>query len=438
MKKIAGVLTALLLLLQVGGAFAQQSDYEIIETFKKRNQTLLTSLKAAQDLRQCAALESEVGRLETEYAPHKKLLAEGLYPETFDTTIAALRDQSRRATERVRLAEESRQDKVKIADYSRKVEEDTKTIATITRQNEEYQASIAKLTQEVKDLSQRIEQLTNENTGLLEQIKSLQLESKKDKATIAKLQALTEKLNANLRDRDALVIKMMDSLFAEYAKGELSDAQKKDLFVSVQGNDYVGTIVSTLDGNVKYSESALFSAQDLKAIREEQRKLSAKWDEIKPFVAKIYPDEQSRVRDLATVDGRVADWKKSIDATTWKSIHQVFVGQNVDIGPFNNAGEFHTRLLAYIDEQVKNPSRERYQTFKRKVWDSPIKDQWLPVIPTDELTDGQRAEIEGRIALWDKKITALVQRWVLLGVFGAALLVAVVVMLRKKKPATTA
>jgi uncharacterized coiled-coil protein SlyX len=433
------VLTALLLLLQVGGAFAQTSDYEIIQTFKQRNQTILGALKAAQDLRQCAALDGEINRLQSEYAPHKALLAEGLYPETFDTTIATLRDQSRRATERVRLAEESKQDKGKIADLTVKTAEDAKTIEKISRENVEYQASIAKLTQEVKDLGQRIEQLTRENTGLLEQVRSLQAQGKKDKETIAKLQALTEKLNANIRDRDALVIKMMDSLFAEYAKGELTDAQKKDLFVSVQGNDYVGTIVSTLDQNVKYSESALFSAQDLKAIREEQRKLSTKWEEIKPYVAKIYPDEQSRVRDLATVDGRVADWQKSIDATTWKSIRQVFVGQNMDIGPFGSAGEFHTRLLAFVDEQIRNPSRAQHQAFRQKVWDSPIKDQWLPLIPADELTAQQRTEIDARIAGWDEAIAAQLRRWVLIGVLGAVVLGAVAVLLRrKKKPAATA
>ena len=438
MKTIAGVFAALLLLVQAGGAFAQQSDYETIETFKKRSQALLTSLQAAQDLAQCAELEKEIARLQAEYEPHRTLLAEGLHPASFDTTVAALRDQARTATERVRLADESRQDKVKIVEFSKKTEEDAKTIATISRQNEEYQASIAKLTQEVQDLGLRIEQLTQENTGLLEKIKALQAESKKDKETIAKLRALTEKLTANIKDRDALVMKMMDSLFAEYRKGDLTDAQKKELFLSVKGNDYVGTIVSTLDGNVKYSESALFSAQDLKTIREEQSKLSAKWEEIKPYVAKIYPDEQSRTRDLATVDGRVADWKKSIDATTWKSIHQAFVGQNVDIGPFESGAEFHTRLLAYLDEQLRDPSREKYLTFKNKVWDSPMKDQWLPLVPADELTDRQRSEIDERVARWDNAIASQLRRWILLGVLGAALLVALAVLLRKKKkPAIT-
>jgi predicted nucleic acid-binding Zn-ribbon protein len=436
MKKITGVLTALLLLLQVGGAFAQTSDYETIQTFKQRNQTILGALKAAQDLQQCAALDNEITRLESEYAPHRALLAEGLHPETFDSTIATLRDQARRATERVRLAEESKQDKATITTMTVKAAEDAKTIEKISRENVEYQASIAKLSQEVKDLSARIEQLTTENTALLEQVKALQAQGKKDRATIAKLQELTEKLNQNIRDRDALVIKMMDSLFAEYAKGELTDAQKKDLFVSVQGNDYVGTIVTTLDQNVKYSESALFTAQDLKAVQEEQRKLSAKWEEIKPYVAKIYPDEQSRVRDIATVDGRVADWKKSVDATTWKSIRQVFVGQNMDIGPFGNAAEFHTRLLAFVDGQIANPSRAQHQAFRQKVWDSPIKDQWLPLIPADELTAQQRTEIDQKIAAWDEAIAAQLRRWVLIGVLGAVVLAAVVLLLRKKKPAT--
>jgi hypothetical protein len=78
-------------------------------------------------------------------------------------------------------------------------------------------------------------------------------------------------------------------------------------------------------------------------------------DEIKPFVSKLYQDDAAKVRDIATVDTRVADWKKSLGQATWKSIHQVFVGQNVDIGPFATADEFHARLVSYIDEQAKNP-----------------------------------------------------------------------------------
>lgn len=436
MKKIASVFAALLLLLQVGGAFAQMSDYETIQTFKQKNQTILGALKSAQDLRQLGALEGEINRLQSEYEPHRALLADGLHPETFDSTIAALRDQARRNTERVRAAEESKKDKATIVQITQKSAEDAKTIEKISRENVEYQASIAKLSQEVKDLGTRIDQLTTENTGLIDQVKTLQAQGKKDRATIAKLQELNEKLNANIRDRDALVVKMMDSLFAEYSKGELTDAQKKDLFVSVQGNDYVGTIVSTLDQNVKYSESALFSADDLKAIRAEQSKLSAKWEEIKPYVAKIYPDEQTRVRDIATVDGRIADWKKSIDVTTWKSIRQVFVGQNMDIGPFDNAGEFHTRMLAYVDGQIAAPSRAQHQAFRQKVWDSPIKDQWLPLIPIDELTAQQRTEIDARITAWDEAIAAQLRRWVLMGVLGAVVLAAIAVLLRKKKPAT--
>ncbi|HEY6000467.1 MAG TPA: hypothetical protein VI078_14355 [bacterium] len=436
MRKLTGVLTALLLLAQVGGAFAQQSDFEVIESFKKKSQALSASLRTAQDLRQAAAIESEIGRLQTEYAQQKALLAEGLYPSTFDAAMNSLRDQAQEARERIRKAEESRQDKAKIVEYAKKSEADAKTITEITRQNTEYQAANAKLTQEIKDLGERIQQLTTENTGLIEQVKSLQAQGKKDRASIAKLKELSEKLNANIRDRDALVIKMMDSLFAEYGKGELTDAQKKDLFVSVQGKDYVGRIVSTLDGNVRYAETALFSAQDLKAAHAEERKLAAKWDEIKPFVAKIYPDAQSRDRDVATVDARIADWRKSIDATAWKSIHQLFVSQGVDIGPFADAGEFRTRLLAYVDAQTREPSRERFLAFKEKVWDSPLKDQWLPLIREQEISAAQRAEMDQRVAAWAEAIATQLRKRALMGVLAAAVLIGLaVVLLRRKKPA---
>jgi hypothetical protein len=133
------------------------------------------------------------------------------------------------------------------------------------------------------------------------------------------------------------------------------------------------------------------------------------------------------------VDTRVAEWKTSLDKTTWKSIHQVFAGQNVDIGPFDNAAEFHTRLVAYLDKQAQNPSRQQYQTFKQKVWESPMKDQWLPIIPTEELTAAQRSDIEQRIALWGKNVAAIMQRWALIALAAAALVVAATLLLRRKK-----
>lgn len=441
--KRAGLLAVLaLLLLQVGAASAQTSDYEIIEAFKKSYQSLLGAVKAAQSPAECVTLEGQVGRLEADYQQHRKLLAEGLYPETFDAAIATLREQLKKSTERVSLIEERKQDKAVIEVVSKKAETAEKKVVEVTRQNEEFKAAIDKLNLELKDLTGRLQKLTDENTGLLAQVKALQQENRQDKESIAKLQALTEKLNANIRDRDDLIVKMMDSLFNEYSKAGLTDVQKQNLFVNAQGNDYVGKIVATVDGNIKYAQSALLSPQDLKQARDEHQKLAAKWETIKPQVAKLYPDTQIRTRDITTVDSRITDWKRSIDAAAWKSIQQVFAGQNINVGPFQNGAEFHTRVLAYLDAQLKQPTRDAYNTFKRKAWDSPIKDQWLPLIPADDLTAQQRADIEERITRWDKEIAAIALRRTLIGVGVAALVALIVVVamisLKKKKPTPAA
>ena len=440
MKKLTGVLAVLaLLLLQVGGAFAQSSDYEIIDSFKKRHQSLLESIKSVPNLGQRDVLENEIDRLEGEYGQHRKLLGEGLYPESFDAAIGTLRGQLKQSTARLHLAEESQQDKVKIAEITGKVEAAGKQIAEITAQNDEYRAAIEKLSRDVQEQSARIQQLSAENTGLLEQIKALQLESRKDKESIAKLRELTDKLYANIRDREELIVKMMDSLFDEYSKADLTDAQKKNILAIAQKNDYVSKIVTTIDGNIDYVGTTLLTPQDVNVIRDQQKRLAVKWDGIKPFVSKLYPDDQSRTRDITMVDGRLADLKNGTGEATWRSIRQVFTANGIAIEPFFNAGEFSSRVLAYVDGQLKNPSREQYQAFRHKVWDSPIKDQWFPVIPLEELTEKQRADIEDRIALWDKKISAVYWRWALIGVFAAAMIVLVAVLVRrKKKPALPA
>jgi myosin heavy subunit len=433
MKKAAGLVAFLVLLLQVGGAFAQSSDFEIIETFKSRHKSLLVSLKGVQELGQRDNLESEIARLEAEYAPHQKLLGEGLYPESFAAAIVTLRDQLKKTTERLLLAEESKKDKVAIAEKTRKIEAQDATIKVISTQNEEYRAALEKMTREVQELSARIQKLSEENAALQGSIKALQLESRKDKESIAKLKELTERLQANIRDRDELIVKMMDSLFDEYSKADLTDAQKKDILAIAQKNDYVSKIVTTVDGNINYVGTALLTPQDVNVIRDQQKRLALKWEGIKPFVSKLYPDETSRSRDISMVDGRLSDLKRGTGEATWRSIQQVFSANGIALAPFRNAGEFSTLVLAYIDEQLKNTSREKYQLFKNKVWDSPIKDQWLPVIPLDELTAQQRSDIDARIALWDKKISAQLWRWVLIGIFGAALVAVIAFLVRRKK-----
>ena len=281
MKKITGVLAVLaVLLLQVGGAFAQSSDFEIIDSFKKRHQSLQESIKTLQDLGQRDNLEHEIARLEDEYEQHRKLLGEGLYPESFDAALGTLRELLKQSTARLRLAEESRVDKVKIVEITGKVEAAGKKIVEITAQNDQYRAALEKLTREVQEQSARIQQLSVENAGLLEKIKALQLESRKDKEAIAKLRELTDKLYANIRDREELIVKMMDSLFDEYSKADLTDAQKKNILAIAQKNDYVSKIVSTIDGNISYVGTALLTPQDVNVIRDQQMRLAVKWDGI--------------------------------------------------------------------------------------------------------------------------------------------------------------
>jgi hypothetical protein len=431
-KRLAGGLALFALLLaHAGAAFAQTSDFETIDSFKKQRQALLESVKTVRELAQCSLLDDEIVRLEGKYGLHRQLLDEGLYPESFATVFAELREQLKKSTERLTLAEENRKAQAKIEEETRRNEAAEKKIEVVTRQREEYRSSTEKLTVEVQDLSARVALLSSENAGLLGKIQALQLTGRKDRTTIATLQALTERLNANIRDRDELIVKLMDSLFDEYAKAGLTDVQKKTLLPVVQGNDYVSKIVATLDGNISYVGSALLTAQDVTQLTALQRNLAAKWGEIKPYVSKLYPDEQTRARDLTTVDGRLAELKRGLDEATWRSVHEAFAARAVAVEPFHDGSGMHAALLAYLDEQLKRPSREKFRAFKR-VWDSPIKDQWLPVIPLQDLSPQQRGEIEARIALWDKKITTVFWLWVAAGAVVAVAAAAALFAIRRK------
>jgi len=402
--KIQTIVYAVLVLL-ISSLFAQVSDYDIIQNFKKSYQAIYDSVRTASSLEKCDLLDQKISSLKSEYTKHQVLLNDGLHPDNFDVSFTKLNSQLSIAKEKNKLAVD---------------------LGSSNLQNDS-------LRQEVSSLNGRIQQLADENGGFLKEIKSLKLTIKKDKETIARMSKLIDKLKANIEARDNLVINMLDSLFIEFSKPELNDVEKGNLQLTVNSKDFLRTILNTVNDNEKFIESASLTAQDLMFIKEEHKKFRGLWKKVSPSIGQLYPDEATRDQSIGMVDNKISSWKSKIESTVWKSIYLEFTKQNINVQQFKNATEFHDNLLTYIDLEMQQPSKEKFVTFNDSVWEPVIKDQWMAVIQSDNsLTEAQRIEIEDKIDLWGKNFSSSTWIWFILGIVFLLIIIALVIKFKKK------
>jgi hypothetical protein len=69
-----------------------QSDFEIVENFKKRVSQVEQHIKDADSLAELAKVDREIEKLRSDFIPNEELLNRSLYPNNFDKTFRNLRE----------------------------------------------------------------------------------------------------------------------------------------------------------------------------------------------------------------------------------------------------------------------------------------------------------------------------------------------------------
>ena len=151
-----------------------QSDYEIVQNFQTKYQEIEKNIKDAALLNELNAVVAKIDQLKQEYAEHKDLLDKSLYPDNYDKSFENL------------------------------------NTAYLMRQ--ENFTTIDVLQTEVVVLEQQVDDLNKRNNQIIIMIDELETLRKKDKKTIAELENLIADLRNSLRQRDRLVVEMMDKL----------------------------------------------------------------------------------------------------------------------------------------------------------------------------------------------------------------------------------
>lgn len=344
-----------------------QSDYEKVQNFQSKADSLSVSIDTVQTLDQLDSLHIAINLFEEEYFDDRELLDKSLYPDDYSTIIANLRDELK-----------------------------------ARRKNF---AGVGMLQAQIVSLQNQLEDLNQENTRLLEQIKEYQKVGGSERASVVELRRLVSDLRGKIKQRDAVVRSIVDSLLSDYVNHPMSlnEAEKQEIYEKVETGNLFFNIERTVRDNIEFLEVSEFTPEQLGDVKEDQVNFYKMWKRVGPRLTQLYKEQGDQTGEVAYISNMFSEWEQKLDEQIWQRIEQAFSKHDIKLS-FDNGKEFTTEFLNYIEEKSDGSSEVEYKYFRDSLWIAELKVNWLPqLIDNEMLTVAQKDEMEESIEKWEAK-----------------------------------
>ena len=367
MKKLIIPLTFILLIITVFNNSFAQSDYQIVQNFKNRQQKIEQSIKDASSAEQLKSIQSQIDQLKSDFSANKTLLDKSLYPDNFDASIAKLNNAL----------------KVRTGDFSQ----------------------ITTLQVQVSSLKAQVDSLNSQNAQLLSQIEDLKAQHTRD---VARLEKMIRELRYSLYKRDKLVMTMLDSLMPpSYNGGTLSSSDKENIYSKAKKNDVISNIKRSINDNIQFLGATTLSPADLSSITNQEQAFEKMWKNAGSQIIDIYSSKKESTANLQNIDSSFSVWRNSIANNAWNAVRQSFSEHGINLPKFSDGNQFVEAVSSYIDDAIKNINTDKnaakitYSVFVDTVWTNNVKSVWIPyLISSNQFTYSQQNIIESKIIQW--------------------------------------
>lgn len=379
MKRFLGIpllLTVLLLLAGFGAATAQQatqeqaeqSDYEIYQSFTGTWSQLQAELDLVGRSMAADSLITRISELEQRYAPHRELLDEALHPRTYRDMMDQLR--SRAVETRARLAE----------------------IESLNNRIERMNRRLASFDQQLQHLGNRAD--------------SLQRVMQSNAVEKRELQELASEYRRSIERRDALVRSIVDSMTAAYS--DLAPSQEESLrqggAVSEEGSplDLLERVASR---NAAFlEETSNLQVIDYLRMNRVRREFAAMWDRLDEQLVSTYGDGEEK-RDR--IQEHLTQWKDRLDTQLWMAVNRDLQEQNLPVAEVNGSEELYHELNSYLDRSLERAAEEGGEQVQRNwqsfdnFWTGKVQMRWAEYAGEDGLLNHrQMAELDDKVDSW--------------------------------------
>jgi hypothetical protein len=372
-----------------------QSDREIVDNFKAEYASIEKSIKDATSLQELQPVADKITTLNSNYLVHKDLLDKSLYPDKFDASIDKLNK------------------------------------AYLLRQGDF--STIDVLQTEVGELKQQVEVLNQRNNELLSQVQRLEAQREKDVKTIKKLEKLVADLRESIRERDDLVLAMIDSLMPPTMrdKDAFTLEDKSEVANQEQKDNVLNNVKTTIKDNIRFIKATSLKPDDLEEIKEQQNDFVTKWQKVGVRLVEVYADDENKSEELKLIDELFNEWDAAVNREAWESISEEFSLNGIELMSFKSGQEFTASVETFIGDELKNlgvkseeESRRVYAQFADSTWFKTIQPVWMTYLVENKMiTDENKNRMESKISEW--KSALYPSSWWLFGMI-AVVVVAVI------------
>jgi len=395
----------LLMFVFVTGLNYAQSDFEIKQNFMNKYKQIEISIEYADDEAKCNAIVGQIEKLKEEFAPHSSLLDNALYPEDFNSAFAKLNKKL----------------SIRQTDVSQ----------------------IGDLKVQVTELNDQLLKLNQENSELIYQVQSLKRSATKNAKTIDSLKYLVKRLSAKLKERDELVMSMVDSLFQQITviPASVNDYESNGIFKKIASTNFFENIKRSVSDNMKFMRVTILTSDDLNEIRGQQEEMSARWQKVGPSLAKVYLQSKQQATEVNQINNLFDEWKQQIDDQVWERVYNIFEKKNIHLLQFKSGEEFTNSISSFVQDEIKNygvkgkdESDKTYALFVDSVWFKEVEPEWIPYLLNDKMiTEANKDSLDNRIKEWKEKVSpSQFPLWIIYVVVGIIMVTVLSIVIFRK------
>ena len=397
----------LLIVFGITSSTIAQSDREIVDKFKAEYAAIEKSIKDATTSQELNLVLDKITILKQDFAQHKELLDKSLYPDKYGESLEKLNK------------------------------------AYLLRQGDF--STIDVLQTEVGELKQQVEFLNRRNNELLSQVQKLEAQREKDAKTIKKLENLVVELRSSIRERDELVLSMIDSLMPPTMRDkEALTLEDKNMVAAEEKNDNVlNNVKITIKDNIRFIKATSLEPDDLEKIQEQQKDFVKKWQKVGVKLVEVYAEDDNKSEELKQIDELFNDWSVAVKQEAWESISDQFTLNGIELRSFKNGEEFTNSVEMFISDELKNlgvkneeESKRVYAQFADSTWFATIQPVWMNYLVENKmLTDENKSKMESKIAEWKNALYPS-GWWIYLILALVVIAGAAFFFMRRKKPSS--
>ena len=358
--------------------FAQQSDYQIIESFNSEVDSIKYKMRTITSSDEADSLDNALEVIREKFAKHATLINESIYPNSYEGEVADLAMQINKAEERLLLIE---------------------------HQNDK-----------IADISSQVQKYQNELAYLNGYVDSLNIMIKDSQESEARLSQLVRQYREGLENRDRLVMDFVDSLMiTHYRKINTtgSEAGGNSEITFKNAENPLVAIKKMVEDNTEYANatSNALTIEDYLRMYTVQKHFSDTWNEIGDQMLSVYGGN-APMQWKSEIESGLKDWRMISSRNMWKSLDQYLDYSEINTEAFDNNYSFYIALESFIKDAKKNGEQkiftdEEYAKYKafQDFWSQKFKNEWGDMIKEGEvLSVSQMTAIDNELSQWEQEV----------------------------------